>query len=98
MRKCVDVSVCMCARDRQRQGGVDRTEGQEGGRKSETEGERQQVRDTEGFLESEEEKETGLLCFSAEACSYRQTSFIHIPTLQTDSLSKQLKRTEYGGI
>ncbi len=66
--------------------------------KSETEGAQQQVRHTEGFLESEKEKKAGLLYFSAESCSYRQTSFIHIPTIQTVSLSKQLKWTEYGGI
>lgn len=71
MCKCVNVSVYMCACDRKLQGGVDRTEGQEGGRKSETDGERQQVRDTEGFLKVRKKQKTGLLCFSAESCSYR---------------------------
>lgn len=28
---CAEVSMCMCARGRRRQGGVDRTEAQEGG-------------------------------------------------------------------
>lgn len=35
--RCVGACVCVCACYCQRQGGVDRTEGQEGGRRRETE-------------------------------------------------------------
>lgn len=31
MCECADVPMCVCALGRRRQGGVDRTEGQEGG-------------------------------------------------------------------
>lgn len=36
--ECVSVYVCVCVCDRQLQGGVDGTEGQEGGRKRDRQG------------------------------------------------------------
>ena len=39
VQACGCVNVCVCVCDFQHQGGVARTEGQEGGRKSETEAE-----------------------------------------------------------
>lgn len=40
----------------------------------------------------EGERRSGrFIVFGAEACLYRQISFIHIPTLWTDSLSQQIK-------
>lgn len=52
VRRCVGVYVRAC--DHQHQGGVDGTEGQEGGGKSETGGER--VRNIKGFLKTKSKK------------------------------------------
>lgn len=77
----VDLCVCasVCVSDCQHQGGVDKTEGQAGGRKSETEGERQQVRKMERFLVTEKKKQ--VYCLSADTGAFKHTSFIHIPAI-----------------
>ncbi len=53
---CESVRMCQCLCVIIGMGGVDGTEGQGGGSKSKKDRERHHVRETEGFLESEEKK------------------------------------------
>lgn len=77
--------MCLC--DCQHQGGVDWTEGQEGGTKSETDGERQQVRDTEGFLKSEKREREKKQVYGVLARSLVHTDKPHLSTFQQSKLT-----------